>query len=115
MFDAVAGWLVKHTRISSQTFFPLFYCAVGPSLRMFDAVAGWLVKRVRSRHVQAPSSPQQLAAVAAVYARLQHRSVVVPELLNALDMQVGCGAAAGDCSSWRVFRAAVAAWLCQSC
>jgi hypothetical protein len=56
---------------------------------MFDAVAGWLVKRVRARHVQAPSSPQQLAAVAAVYARLQHRSVVVPELLNALDMQVG--------------------------
>lgn len=60
----------------------------GPSLRMFDAVAGWLVKRVRARHVQAPSSPQQLAAVAAAYARLQHRSVVVPELLTALDLQV---------------------------
>jgi hypothetical protein len=56
---------------------------------MFDAVAGWLVKRIRARHVQAPASPQQLAAVADVYARLQHRSVVVPELLNALDQQVG--------------------------
>jgi hypothetical protein len=69
----------------------------GPSLRMFDAVAGWLVKRVRARHVQAPSSPQQLAAVAAVYARLQHRSVVVPELLTALDMQVVCARVIGDC------------------
>jgi hypothetical protein len=63
----------------------------GPSLRMFDASAGWVVKRVRSRHMQAPSSPAQLAAVAGVFAALRHRSVVVPELLNALDAQVGRG------------------------
>jgi hypothetical protein len=64
-------------------------CLAGPSLRMFDAAAGWVVKRVRSRHMQAPSSPTQLAAVADVFARLQHKSVVVPELLNALGSQVG--------------------------
>lgn len=46
--------------------------------------------------MQAPSSPPQLAAVAHVFARLQHRTVVVPELLNALGSQVGgCWLAAG--------------------
>jgi hypothetical protein len=40
--------------------------------------------------MQAPSSPPQLGAVAGVFARLQHRTVVVPELLNALGSQVGC-------------------------
>lgn len=62
---------------------------------MFDAAAGWVVKRVRARHMQAPSSPQQLAAVAGVFARLQHRSVVVPELLNALGSQVGSAVEVG--------------------
>lgn len=57
-------------------------------MRMFDAAAGWVVKRVRARHMQAPSSPPQLAAVGAVFAGLQHTSVVVPELLNALSSQV---------------------------
>jgi len=46
------------------------------------------VKRVRARHMQAPSSPQQLASVAGVFTGLQHHSVVVPELLNALSSQV---------------------------
>lgn len=64
-------------------------------MRMFDAAAGWVVKRVRARHMHAPSSPPQLAAVADVFARLQHRTVVVPELLNALGSQVGCWLAAG--------------------
>jgi hypothetical protein len=45
--------------------------------------------------MQAPSSPTQLAAVADVFARLQHRRVVVPELLNALGSQV---CVSGGCS-----------------
>eukprot|EP00879_Flechtneria_rotunda_P028676 GHRR01030884.1.p1 GENE.GHRR01030884.1~~GHRR01030884.1.p1 ORF type:complete len:371 (+),score=144.06 GHRR01030884.1:128-1114(+) len=61
----------------------------GCAPRMFDAVAGWIVKRIRSRDPGAPHTPSHLAAVAAVFARLQHRSVVMPELLNALARQVG--------------------------
>jgi hypothetical protein len=79
----------------------------GPSLRMFDAAAGWVVKRVRSRHMQAPGSPPQLAAVAGVFAALRHRSVVVPELLNALDAQVGGGV---GCGVWGAGCAAVCVW-----
>lgn len=70
---------------------PIVLAPTGLSLRMFDAAAGWVVKRVRYRHMQAPASPSQLAAVAGVFAALRHRSVVVPELLNALDAQVGKG------------------------
>jgi hypothetical protein len=43
--------------------------------------------------MQAPSSPEQLAALATAFAALEHRSVVVPELLHALDSQA-CKAAA---------------------
>ncbi|KAF8066189.1 ACS8 [Scenedesmus sp. PABB004] len=70
--------------------------ADGPAPRLFDAVAGWLAKRVRARHVQAPSSPAQLAAVAGAFAALprRHRSVAVPELLSALDLQAARAAAA---------------------
>lgn len=75
-----------HFKMPAQS---ICLCATaGPSLRMFDAAAGWVVKRIRARHMHAPSSPQQLAAVASVFAQLQHKSVVVPELLNALSSQV---------------------------
>lgn len=56
--------------------------------------------------MRAPSSPPQLAAVGGVFARLQHRSVVVPELLNALSTQVRVCV----CVCWDV----VWEWECKS-
>ncbi len=55
---------------------------------MLDAVGGYIVKRIRAQHLNAVSRPDHMAQVLSAYAALEHRSVIVPEILGALSSQV---------------------------
>lgn len=73
----------------------LRYCD-GPTPRMLDAVAGYIVKRIRNKHMNAMAQPQHVLAVLRAYAELGHVSVVVPELIGALSLQVCVPGACGE-------------------
>lgn len=51
---------------------------------MLDALAGFVVKRIAARHLHAVARPRDILRLLRAYARLQHRSVAVPELVTAL-------------------------------
>lgn len=60
---------------------------------MFDVVAGFVVARIRSKHLNAVTRPEDIAAVLGAYAQQAHRSVSVPELLTAVGEQMRRNAA----------------------
>lgn len=51
---------------------------------MLDALAGFVVKRITARHLHAVARPRDILRMLRAYAKLQHRSVAVPELVAAL-------------------------------
>ncbi|KAI7839806.1 hypothetical protein COHA_006604 [Chlorella ohadii] len=65
--------------------------------------------RIRSRHLNCISRPADLTGLLEAYADLQHNSVVVPELLSAVDDQVRRGAAAAQEQEQQALAAAAAA------
>ncbi|KAL4541215.1 hypothetical protein Ndes2526B_g05755 [Nannochloris sp. 'desiccata'] len=60
---------------------------------LFDVISGFVVNRIRSKHLNAVTKPDDLAAVLAAYAKQQHRSVSVPELLTTIGAQLRVNAA----------------------
>lgn len=60
------------------------------SSAMLDAAAGFAVRRMRAGHLNAVTSPADLAQLLQAYAALGHTTVVLPELLTAASNQVCC-------------------------
>jgi hypothetical protein len=60
---------------------------------LFDIISGFIVDRVRAKHLNAVSRPDDFALVLSAYAKQQHRSVSVPELLTAVGEQLRRNAA----------------------
>jgi hypothetical protein len=60
---------------------------------LFDVISGFVVNRIRSKHLNAVTKPDDLAAVLAAYAQQGHKSVSVPELLTAVGEQLRINAA----------------------
>ncbi|GLC53919.1 hypothetical protein PLESTB_000887000 [Pleodorina starrii] len=87
-----AGELVKVVRAYADM---RLAGADGSVPRMLDAVGGHVAKRIRGRHVGAITRPADCAELLRGFADSGHNSVVVPELLRAVALQAGAGAAAG--------------------
>jgi len=60
---------------------------------LFDNISVYIASRIRSKHLNAVTKPDDLAAVLAAYAKQQHRSVSVPELLTTIGAQLRINAA----------------------
>jgi hypothetical protein len=60
---------------------------------VFDNISVYIVNRIQSKHLNAVTKPDDLAAVLAAYAKQQHRSVSVPELLTTIGAQLRINAA----------------------
>ena len=55
---------------------------------MLDQLGNYVVQRISSRHLNAVSKLGDLAALLAGYASLGHKTIIVPELLDAASEQV---------------------------
>lgn len=51
---------------------------------MLDSMAGFVVQRINARHLHAVSRPRDIVRLLRAYAVLQHTSVAVSELTDAL-------------------------------
>ncbi|PRW33134.1 hypothetical protein C2E21_7942 [Chlorella sorokiniana] len=89
------------------------YAALGhhtpKAAQMLDSLSSFCVQRIRSRHLNCISRPADLTGLLEAYADLQHNSVVVPELLSAVDDQVRRGAAAEQEQEQQALEAAASA------